>query len=196
MCIAALIKPGANITDVTMHKMANANRNGLGIGFLREYERGKGVEVCTDKGLFNSDEWVTRFRAIQKAVGHKSPIILHARIATLGRVSQDNCHPFKIKDGLLAHNGSMWYTASGRTAIKSDTRELAERMHNNFVYEDIMQDKKRVENSLGHNKLILLFNDYRYIILNEELGSWTDDVWFSNPHWKNASTTCAAVSTN
>lgn len=188
MCIAALLKPGANIDDATVHQMANANRNGVGIGYVRTVNQTP--EVCIEKGLFNSQEWIDKLRVIQKAAPD-SPIILHARIATLGRVSRDNCHPFVIKDGALAHNGMMWSSSNGHTAVKSDTREFTERMYNNFVYEDLMFDLGAIEKAVGFNKLVMLFKDKRYIIVNERLGKWIGDVWFSNQNFNNASaTTC------
>lgn len=193
MCIAALVKPGATVPDATLHKMANANRNGVGIGYVMVNEKGAS-EVCIEKGLFNSQMWVDKFRAIQKAAPD-SPVLLHARIATLGRVTRDNCHPFNIKDGALIHNGMLWSSYDGYNALKSDTREFAERMHNNFVYEDIMFDKKAIEESISYNKIVLLFKDKRYIILNESLGEWRDDVWFSNHNYRSASSIACDVRT-
>jgi predicted glutamine amidotransferase len=187
MCIVILAKAGAKLEPDLLRRAFSVNRHGAGLAFVRN------GQVVIQKGFFDSELWVKRYEEAYEQVGATSPIVLHARIATLGKVGRDNCHPFKIKNGALAHNGVLWSSTfgHGRSAEKSDTREFAERMHNNLTYEDIAEDKSRVEKAIGYNKMVLLYDDKRFIILNEQNGSWdpTGNVWFSNMSYKSAQAT-------
>jgi predicted glutamine amidotransferase len=192
MCIAILAKPGVKLPADLLRQAFTANRHGAGIAFVRA---GK---VVIQKGFFDSELWVKRYEEVYEEVGATSPIVLHARIATLGRVCRENCHPFNIKNGALVHNGVLWSSTfgAGQQAEKSDTREFAERMHNNLTFDDVNEDKSKVEKAIGYNKMVLLYDDGRYIILNEQNGSWdpTGNVWFSNMSYRNAQATPSKTS--
>lgn len=188
MCIAALLKPGANLSDSTIHQMFRANQDGAGLAYVKSF--GGKPEVVIKKGFFRSQTLVDELRKAQELADKDSPIIVHCRIATQGRITTDNCHPFPVKNGALIHNGGMWY-GMGRTAERSDTREFCSRMFNNMVYEDLVFNVERLNKALLNNKLVMLFNDKRYVILNEDLGLWTenDTVWFSNAGFRGRDTT-------
>lgn len=187
MCIAALVKPGATVSDDNMRRMFNSNQDGAGIAYVKHV--GGKLDVVIDKGYFDSEQWIEAFKRAKDLKVKDSPILLHARIATMGRIDKANCHPFRIKDGAMIHNGSLWYSRNGYSMSfeKSDTREFAERCTNNFNYEDMMYDLEALENVIGHNRMAFLFKDCRYIILNEKKGRWENDVWFSNSHFCNSS---------
>lgn len=194
MCVAVLVKPGATVSEENMRRMFNCNRDGAGLAYVRT--SGEKTDVVIDKGYFDSEEWIAAYKRAQQITRGESPILLHARIATMGKINKSNCHPFAIKNGALIHNGSLWYSIGyGIQCEKSDTREFAERCTNNLVYEDIMQDKESLERTLSGNKIVMLFKDKRYVILNEKSGIWQDDVWYSNSFFKNSSTAACHINT-
>lgn len=187
MCIAALVLPGGHVNPETMRRMFNSNQDGAGVAYVRT-SHGKN-DVVVEKGYFDSEDWIAAYERAKTWASEGSPILLHARIATLGRVDRANCHPFRIKDGAMVHNGSLWYANGGYglSCEKSDTREFAERCTNNFNYDDMVFDKAKLESVIGHNRMAFLFKDKRYIILNEKSGTWKDNVWYSNQHFVNSS---------
>ncbi len=110
-----------------------------------------------------------------------SPFLIHFRIASHGSICYENCHPFMMDDGgAMIHNGMLPFSAD-RT--KSDTKEFAENIVK--VMGENWQDNEYavglVEEAIGkHNKIVMLWPDYSYLILNEKSGFWREDVWFSN----------------
>jgi hypothetical protein len=192
MCIAILAKAGVKLPDQVLRSSFYTNQHGSGLAFVRS---GK-VEI--KKGFFDSENWIKAYHNAFEDVGATSPIILHARIASLGKINRDNCHPFPIKNGALIHNGVLWSSTfgNGRQAEKSDTREFAERLHNVLTYDDITEDKTTIEKAIGYNKMVLLFNTGKYVILNEHNGHWdvNGDVWYSAHTYKNANAPASKTS--
>lgn len=115
--------------------------------------------------------------------GHhlNNSMLIHCRVATLGRVNADNCHPFPVPNGALIHNGVLW-SGSGysRTVEKSDTREFAERLTSNLTPAVLRSVLPEFEHAIGYNKIAFLFDDGETVIANEDSGSWVDGVWYSN----------------
>lgn len=185
MCVAVLAKPGAIVHADKIRGMFRANGDGGGLAYCDKVTG----EVVIKKGFMNVEDMVKGYQEVLDA-GHaeKNPVILHVRAATLGRVNADNCHPFPVKGGAMIHNGILWSSygvGNPRLAEKSDTREFAERLHGNLVYEDVAADPKALLRTLGggFNKLVFLYDGGKYVIVNEEVGGWEDNVWYSNKHW-------------
>ena len=178
MCIAILLKPGAVISDGNVRAAANQNRDGGGMAYIRD---GK---VVIDKGYMNVEELLKRYKEVVAEGLHKdNPMLMHFRIATTGRVSNENCHPFPIGleegDGALIHNGSFF--SGPQHCEKSDTRVVAERVGKKFLYEPTLFAKERISREVGaYNKVALLYNTGDYIILNEQAGAWDNGIWYSN----------------
>ena len=111
----------------------------------------------------------------------------HARITTHGGSYEANCHPFPIGNNpqnLLFHNGMLPITEKNG---KSDTRLFAE------DYLPVMGGAPALESEIfidmleewmGYSKFVLLSIDpaldYPLTIINEKLGFWEGDLWFSN----------------
>lgn len=122
-----------------------------------------------------------------------SPVgMFHARYTTHGTTSLDNNHPFRVdgrKDIILAHNGMLPITP--RTGdIRSDTRIFAEDVLGSIGIEQL-DDKstfKTLEEFAAGSKIAIMTNapelrDSIYI-LNESLGHWDGDIWWSNSTYK------------
>jgi predicted glutamine amidotransferase len=175
MCVAIVKKPNGKITDEVLAACYKANDDGAGFAY---YEGGK---VVVDKGYFDFDKFLEAFRAAEARVGDKSNMLIHFRISTGGTKTALNCHPFEYDHGALIHNGYL-FAVYGE---KSDTNLFTERLGKNFTKEGVAQHKAAMEKLIGQgNKLAMLFKDGEYAIINEEQGSWIDNVWFSNCFWK------------
>lgn len=180
MCIAILTLPGAVVPKDRLVRYFNANRDGGGFAYV--HPRSGTVEI--EKGFFEVGSFIAAYdKMIERGVHEKNPMLIHARIATMGRVNRDNCHPFRIKGGALIHNGSLFSDWSGRQAERSDTRIFATQAHNILTYEDIKQNMKRIEQAVGsYNKLAMIYENGDYLIVNEDRGTWRDRAWFSNAY--------------
>lgn len=79
--------------------MSQANRDGWGLGW---YEGAKPVVVKEARQAHGSEQFK------QTSVeGYSRIFIAHVRRVRRGNVSQENCHPFKYKQWLFAHNGTV-----------------------------------------------------------------------------------------
>jgi Glutamine amidotransferases class-II len=166
----------ASVEDLTV----GADNNPDGFGFAIH----AGTHIVRGNGLVFDhviDEFVK-----QRAV-HSGPALFHSRITTHGGTTVDNCHPFQVgSDDLtvMAHNGMLPIAAKNG---RSDTRILAEDMLPEWGGAPILNSRKR-RKKLGKfadgSKLVFLSANpdvqENYYIINESLGHWVGDVWWSN----------------
>src|SRR4249919_3576665 len=117
MCIAILVPQGNTVPPETLVRAFNSNRDGAGFAYLK-----KG-EVIIDKGYMNLPDFLNKYKQLKDSkVQDNGPMLIHCRIATMGKVCPENCHPFRLRDGAMIHNGSLWWDNDGdRSASKSDT---------------------------------------------------------------------------
>lgn len=180
MCVAILRPPGKVIRESHLLNCWNANKHGAGFAYINAEG-----EVVVEKGFMEYKNllsaWLTRTKEFDG-----SPFLLHFRIRTSGATDKDNTHPFKVRDGAMIHNGVLFYPDPAKHKDKSDTRVLAERMHNNFGDSDtVIAAKESIGKDIGaYNKLVFLWKDGKTCIVNEEQGNWKEGVWFSNNSWK------------
>ena len=153
-----------------------ANADGFGYAFTT---RG-GIEYCN---TFNADEAVTGLEKLCKrypdGVG-----IFHARWATHGATSLENCHPFVVNDKtVLAHNGVLPLRPSAGDT-RSDTAIFASEVMPEWLHTLDTGEIATLEQWAAGNKVALLTCDKRLrdsiYILNESLGHWRGGCWYSN----------------
>lgn len=171
MCIAIAKKITGTITDEAMKNSFAKNPHGAGFAYVNP--EGK---VVVRKGWFTLDDFVAAYRKAEAEFGKDSPFLLHFRWATCGPKNAENCHPFTYEHGAMMHNGH-FFTSYGE---KSDSREFAEEMGFYFTKENMVQRMAAIEDAVGHNKIVTLFADKTFGIVNEKAGYWEDDVWYSN----------------
>jgi glutamine amidotransferase len=125
--------------------------------------------------------------------------VWHSRVATQGKHTDNNCHPFNIpgKKWGMAHNGIMNLADPPRPDqmkvefwkrdVRSDSRVLAEDYMPRWTWQEIFDAKEDWEFWLGkRNKVVLLNPDPGeadpIIILNERSGVWYEDdnCWYSH----------------
>lgn len=177
MCIAIVATAGAVVPQVNLEGSFAANGDGAGYAYVDKHTN----EVVIKKGFFDIDNFMRSYKqTLDEGHGDHAAMLLHFRIATMGRVNSDNCHPFKIKGGALIHNGSLFYGRDPSGKDRSDTRIFAETLSDAFTYERVRNHREELTDIISFNKVAMLFDGGNYIILNEENGSWKDDVWYSN----------------
>jgi predicted glutamine amidotransferase len=177
MCIAIVQQAGKTLTGAQLY--SGWYRNSDGAGFAYCDSDGK---VVIKSGYMKYNEFQKAYADAVQMYGADSPFLVHMRIRTSGDVSPGNCHPFKIKDGAMIHNGSMFHPDTVRQGEnKSDTRIFAESLHNILALEDLLVAGDDIITEIGrNNKLAFLFNGRKVLILNEKAGFWDDGIWYSN----------------
>lgn len=187
MCIAILTKPGKVLSSEVFKRCWQNNRNGFGIAYVNGIDGG--VEI--DKGWMNLEAALRQYhRRAEDMKCADRTMLLHFRAATVGGINEENCHPFKVKGGAMIHNGTFWHD---HLSIKSDSRILAEMMHNELHYANLTGNKEKFDKAFGYNRVAFLFKEGKHVLFSEkysghtgQFGQWKDDIWYSNGGWKGA----------
>lgn len=180
MCIAIVTKPGRTVDMQALYRGWTSNRDGGGFAYVDPDTN----KVVISKGFMTYNEFQKAYAAAAEKYAEHSPFIIHMRIGTSGGKTDKNTHPFPIKGGALIHNGIL-FTPTGDDAgpvtdRKSDTRVFAEKLFNILNYTDALEAKEDLEVAIGGNKIALLYDTKEFVILNERLGDWVEDIWYSN----------------
>lgn len=178
MCVAIVQQPHARISRAALAKGWHRNSDGAGMAYVVD---GK---VVIDKGYMTYEKFLAAYERAVERYGDKSPFLIHMRIQTSGDTDKHNTHPFKVRGGAMIHNGIL-FTPTGKHAQgkkkPSDTKVLANTLHNILVKEDIILAKPEIEKVIGgYNKLAFLYDDGEFVIVNEEAGDWDMGIWYSN----------------
>lgn len=118
--------------------------------------------------------------------------MFHARYTTHGKTMLENNHPFRVdgrKDIVLAHNGMLPITPRDGDE-RSDTRIFAEDILGSIGVQEL-DDRDtfdKLETFTAGSKIAILstspeLRDPVYI-LNETLGHWEGDIWWSNSGYR------------
>lgn len=196
MCVAIVKPKGVAIRTAHFASCFKANPHGAGFAIARG-----GGKVEVSKGFFNVEDF---FKAWDATDTRDFDALIHFRVATHGKISKDNCHPFhfKGKDGnefAAIHNGVLSeFGRRSRSAIKddkSDSRLFTEKvltpiaLHDPDALFENRPVKTFMEVGIGKwNKVCILDSTGRFNILNEGQGDWIQEdggkVWYSNDSWK------------
>ena len=178
MCIAILKPEGESIKKATLKTCFENNDDGAGYMFV------KNGAVQLVKGFVSFKNFWSSY--VKNVVKNGNPIsAIHFRITTHGKTNAENCHPFKIRNGLgFIHNGVINFVKNDKK--RSDTsmfnEHILKRLPSNFIRNGAICDL--IEESIGSSKLVFLDENGDYLISNEELGKWQDNVWYSNDSYK------------
>lgn len=186
MCIAILQKPGFSLTQLQLNKGWATNSDGGGFAYL---DNDKKVQINT--GYLDLDTFSKKYFELVERFGKNGPMLVHMRIRSAGGLGRKNCHPFRIKNGAMIHNGTMFYPSYDKDTPekekKSDTRILAESFHNILDLESVKKAEDGILKAIGHhNKLAFLYDGGEYHIVNENHagGHWDAGIWYSNSSCK------------
>jgi glutamine amidotransferase len=179
MCLAILKPKGVEIKKKYLQNGFDANEDGAGFAYVRD------GQVIIQKGYFNFKDFYKAFKPFNSP---KEIAIVHFRQATHGVCNQENCHPFMMVGNKFAciHNGILDIKCSDKD--KSDTFHFA-----TLVLDPMLREveftspalKYLVETSIGgFNKIVVLNGDGKYVIFNEDKGTWEKGCWYSNCSYK------------
>lgn len=174
MCIAILNTKGI-INKDTLLTCWNNNNDGAGMIYTT-----KNNELKVFKELTNFEKFYKEYNKQRKA-NKESNFVLHFRIATSGKIDLNNCHPFKVNKNLaFVHNGmidiELMNNAVSDTYTFNET--IIKNLGSSFLYNEAII--RLIEAYIGYSKLIFLNNLNEAFIINEQLGHWDGDNWYSN----------------
>lgn len=188
MCMLCVIPPNVLPSREKLENSALNNPDGFGYAIAIPQENRIHVFHTMD-----ADEAVNKFLE-DKAKYPKGYALWHARLATLGSNTIQNCHPFYVgKDTktVLAHNGVLPFADEGEKKSlldRSDTRIFAEhvlpRMGGVAALDDPHMYEALLEITNGSKVAVLTVNpvaEYQLYLLHEKAGHYdSDKVWWSN----------------
>lgn len=184
MCMLCVIPPQVLPSREKLENSALNNPDGFGFAIAVPSEGRLIVERT-----MNADECINSFLAL-RAQYPEGYAIWHARYATHGSTTLDNCHPFYVgSDGLtvLAHNGVL-PTEELKGELRSDTRIFAEDILASIggvTALDNPQIYNMLEDFSSGSKIAVLTVDprakYDLYLLHENKGELDESgVWWSN----------------
>jgi hypothetical protein len=190
MCLLMVAQPGATPSESYLKCACHNNPDGFG------YAIHTGDKIVTSRGMNWSIVVDDYYAALEKYPNSWS--MFHARLATHGAEVKANCHPFRVGGSerlVLAHNGILPLTLP-KHERRSDTKYFAEvilpRWSKRAGHISTILDDEENFAEIGKwakgNKLAI-FSTFRRLkkpvyIVNEELGSWDDGIWWSNSSHK------------
>lgn len=174
MCIVILNTKGELDWNTFENCWAN-NPDGAGIAYVED------GTLKIIKEMESPEQLFLLYHDIRQE--NSLPMVIHFRIATSGRVNEDNCHPFEVFPGLaMAHNGIIENVRA--TKKTSDTRifiaEILQRLPKSFLFNEGI--RQLIEVFVEDSKLVFLDRYGLYNIINEKLGHWDENHtnWYSN----------------
>lgn len=176
MCLAIYKPAGAWASKARLRRAFKHNPNGAGFA----WHDGSTVQVL--KGFFT---WRSFWRNFKQHVKSETPAFIHFRITTVGGSTAENCHPFRLTNGVLMHNGpclNARHCAGDET--RSDTRMFAEDFIDGLESWQVERIKPMIEDFAGTEKVAMMFDDGAVVIANEGNGHWADGCWWSNSSYE------------
>lgn len=175
MCVACVLPKDSKLSEKEFQNCWESNPDGGGYAYLAE---GGNIIIkkCLNYETFRK-MWVEDFEKRNK----HSPFLLHFRIKSVGEISLDNCHPFRVNPKVaMIHNGTFHKVKAQGT--KSDTAEFAEwlgSLPHNFLNNDVLHIL--ITDFIGQsNKVAFMDNTGKFTLFNEKAGITNDGRWFSN----------------
>ncbi len=156
MCLIVVKPAGETIPDHVIESAQEYNSDGFGLMHSGTAKRWKHRTPAQIKKLLES-------------LGDVD-VAVHFRMATDGKVSVANAHPFKLKNqAYLMHNGILSkYRTSGK-AEKSDTRVFIEKFCNPQIIQNGSIPRKQLEREITGNAICIMQRDG---VINTYGDSW------------------------
>jgi len=184
MCMLCVVPPNVIPSREKLENSALNNPHGFGFAIVIPSEK----RIHAERTM-NADTSINRFLQM-RALHPEGYAMWHARLATHGTTTVDNCHPFRVggdRKTYLAHNGILpIIEPTGDT--RSDTRIFAEDLLpaiGGVASLDNPQVQNLIEDFTSGSKVCVLTvhpdAKYQCYLFHEEKG-WRDEsnVWWSN----------------
>lgn len=177
MCVIACTPPGEMLTDEILKKCWDDNDDGAGYMFST------GNELVIRKPFWKFEDLLEQYHKDAAEYGDYSPFVIHFRWATHGQLNVLNTHPHKLCGGKvgMVHNGIFADTPPINSGI-SDTvyfcrTVLAKRQPSQLIGRRF---KAYLEDMIGANRVVFMDWTGKVSIVNDVMGDWVGEVWFSN----------------
>jgi len=184
MCMLCVIPPNVIPSREKLENSALNNPHGFGFAIVVPEED----RIIVERTM-NADDSINRFLELraQYMTGHAT---WHARLATHGSQTVENCHPFQVGVGntktYLAHNGILPVLEDGTD--RSDTRIFAEDVlpaMGGVTALDNEQIYNMIEDFTSGSKVVVLTVDpaaqHEAYLFHDNKGNVDEDgVWWSN----------------
>lgn len=160
MCVIIVREPGISIPEDKLELACDINKHGFGISWVH-----KG-RLKTEYSLDAPNDPKEVIKLLKQL--NKYRVYLHLRHATVGEVTSDNSHPFKLlrkeQDGMdlvLFHNGTLydWSPKDPNLKDKSDTW--------NFVHAYAQPLARKMMSGVGGFNKLLTDDTFKYSIARE-----------------------------
>lgn len=181
MCLLIATRGKARPSKKALRRAAQQNPDGFGFAVIGD---GK---IHSYRSM-NAEDTIKKYFQYRDQYPDGDSIF-HLRITTHGKTNIDNCHPFQItSDVVMGHNGMLPIEDDG---TRSDTRIFAEDWLPQFDLNELLDDDAGfadLSKFAGGSKLAFLSTSdmlaRSLYIVNEQLGHWSDGVWYSNGSYK------------
>lgn len=178
MCLIVVQpKDASPMSQDEFSRVWKSNKDGGGLMYPR-----KGQLVIRKPFWTEHRFWRGYRKALAETDGH---IVLHFRLASQGRVSAENTHPFIVSNERcvgFVHNGNLDYT-QGDTDW-SDTRTWATcvfgKLPASRLFSRDYVKELEIDRQVNWSKLVFLSHDDRISIVREWSGYWDHGRWYSN----------------
>lgn len=176
MCIAILNKAKV-ISKDTLQRCWTANKDGAG------YSYANNGKIFIVKELNSFTKFYAKYK--EDRANFNGAFLIHFRIATQGLINEKNCHPFRVNPSMaFIHNGVI--SRMPYDKLKSDTHffneDIIKKLPADFMSSDAIL--QLLSQFIGHSKLVFLDGQSNWAIVNENLGSWDGENWYSNGSYK------------
>lgn len=176
MCIAILNRKGT-LSSKIFKNCWTSNPDGAGLTY---YDGSKAVIIKEMKSYKVLHKKYLEIRSEFPLID----IAIHFRISTHGKINETNCHPFRInKHSAFIHNGMI--NNLERNSEVSDTyifnEVIMKQLPSNFGKNGAITEL--ISNFIGYSKLVIIDRENSFII-NEHLGHWNQENWFSNKSYE------------
>lgn len=173
MCIA-ILNTSKQLPDNYIKNSWDNNNQGAGLlwqdaGMLHTYK------------TFSYKEFLKKYKQVRKAT--KGKVVLHFRIATSGYKGLENLHPFLVNEHLgFVHNGVISGLGNMQHSDTYQFNEMLKDLPSNFLESATIREF--ISSYIEHSKLVFLSSGNTHTIINESMGHWVGDDWFSNTSYQ------------
>lgn len=173
MCIA-ILNTSKQLPDNYIKNSWDNNNQGAGLlwqdaGKLHTYK------------TFSYKDFLQKYKQVRKAT--KGKVVLHFRIATSGYKGLENLHPFLVNEHLgFVHNGVIGGLGNMQHSDTYQFNEMLKDLPSNFLESATIREF--ISSYIDHSKLVFLSSNNTHTIINERMGHWVGDDWFSNTSYQ------------